>query len=433
MMWLVLALLTLLSAVFVIYPLIKKVSKPHADEIYGSSGVIERENIVLYKEQQSRLEAQLADGEIDQAQFSELVAEQKRLLLSDAGSKSQAAILASGTDNSSVSTSSGAWLLMVGLLLIPLLAFTVYDQVGASDDLEITQMLQLRTNPSATPAEQAALRKEIRTKIERRLKRKPDHAFYQITLARLYMDDNNFPAATNAYQQVVKLMPEAPELLAEYAQSLYLAADNTFTTESNAALDRALLLDPNNQITLGLQGIRAFEVENYLLAITSWQSALQAINPNSAEAQALKAGILRAKSMQGLAVAVSGEKVPNTAVGINGAKIALTVNVALSPALTANPDQLVYVFAREWKGRPIPLAVAKLSVAELPAVVILDDSMAMLSSHTLSSATELEVVARVSTTGSAIPAKGDLEGSTGMLELTGGKTQIISIVIDHQQ
>ena len=211
----------------------------------------------------------------------------------------------------------------------------------------------------------------------------------------------------------MKLNSTDANLLAEYAQALYFGAGNKFDSNVDAALDNALALSPTNRTALGLQGIRAFEAGDYASAITSWQSALTAVPPGSAQAQALQSGILRAREQL-------GEKLPS-----------LRVNVSLSADLPVTAGQAVYVFAREWQGKPMPLAVAKLSVEDLPTTVTLDDSMAMPGGQQLSSVKAVQVVARVSSTGSAIPSEGDLEGVTEGLEIAGSEQQV-RVVIDRK-
>jgi cytochrome c-type biogenesis protein CcmH len=438
-MWLVLALLTLLAVSFVIYPLIRTGPKPISDEVYGAEGVVQRANVVLFKEQLADFERQLFDGDIDNAQYAELVAEQKRLLLVDASEliegeddSTQEKVPTSPSDSATGVVEKGkpdrgAWLIMASLLLVPLLAFSLYQMLGASDDVDIAELLQRHSSASISTEDYASIGKKIQRKISRRLESKPGDVFYRVTLARLQMEDNNFLAAKKSYEQALTWSPDNAELMAEYAQVLYFVADSKFEGESGAVLDKALSMDPNNRTALGLQGIRAFGDENYALAIKSWQTALRAINPASQQAQALQSGILRAKKLLGDNVSdnnASGEKLPS-----------LLIKVSLSQELKASPDQSVYVFAREWQGKPMPLAVVKLSVADLPASVILDDSMAMPGGESLSSASSIQVVARVSSTGSAIPSEGDYEGLTGKVAasaLSDGKTQEIPVLIDRK-
>ena len=432
-MWL--AFLTLLAVAFVIYPLIRTASKPAADEVYGAEGVIKRANVVLFKEQLAELDKQLFDGDIDDAQYAELVAEQKRLLLADASQADKATETESTPEtdvNDAVEGKNGrgAWLVMACLLVVPFLAFSLYQMLGASDDMDITELLEHRGSASSTE-DYAALGKKIQYKISRRLESKPDHVFYRVTLARLQMEDNNFESARDSYQQALKWSPDNSELAAEYAQALYFLADSKFDGEPGLALDRALSLDPNNRTALGLQGIRAFGLGDYELALSSWQMALSSVPPSSQQAQALQSGILQAKKMLGEDVLSSkalGKELP-----------VVSVTVSLSEDLKAEPNQSVYIFARKWQGRPMPLAVVKLSVADLPASVRLDDSMAMPGGETLSSVlssdSAIQIVARVSSTGSAIPSAGDFEGITGEISVDSFRNranQEVQVLIDRQ-
>ena len=431
-MWLVLALLTLLAVSFVIYPLIRTAPKPFAEEVYGVSGLAERANVVLFKEQLAELDRQLADGDIDDVQYAELVSEQKRLLLVDAPALGDAQTGDSQTSSTEgvltpkaiklqESKGRGAWLLMTCLLLVPLLAFSLYQVFGFNEDVDIAELLEQRATKLMSSEGYAETSQQLQRKISRRLSRDPEHVLYRVTLARLQMDDNNFKGATTSYEQAVKWAPDDAELMAEYAQALYFVEGNKFSGAAGVTLDKALALNPSNRTALGLQGIRAFEVEDYRLAITSWQSALITVDPGSQQAQALQSGIIRARK-------ILGEELPS-----------LTVSVSLSPELKAASGQQVYVFARQWQdktqGAPqvqmMPLAVVKLSVDDLPVTVVLDDSMAMPGGDFLSSATAVQVVARVSITGSAIPSEGDFEGATGELSMSDHK-QKLEVVINRR-
>ena len=76
----------------------------------------------------------------------------------------------------------------------------------------------------------------------------------------------------------------------------------------------------------------------------------------------------------------------------------------------------------------MPLAAQRMTLAELPATVLLDDTMAMVEGMNLSAFEQLVVSARVSTSGSAIAQSGDYIGST---DFKNQKTQAsINIVID---
>lgn len=88
------------------------------------------------------------------------------------------------------------------------------------------------------------------------------------------------------------------------------------------------------------------------------------------------------------------------------------VHVRLDPSLAGRvaPTDAVFIFARAVQGPPMPLAVARRQVKDLPMTVTLDDSMGIMPTLRLSRFKEVVVGARVSRSGSAMPRSGDLQG-----------------------
>jgi cytochrome c-type biogenesis protein CcmH len=89
-----------------------------------------------------------------------------------------------------------------------------------------------------------------------------------------------------------------------------------------------------------------------------------------------------------------------------------TVRLAPELKAQASPDDTVFVFARAAQGPPMPLAVKRATVRELPLAFALDDSMAMAPNLQISGFPRVVVTARVSKSGSATPQPGDLQGAS---------------------
>ena len=92
---------------------------------------------------------------------------------------------------------------------------------------------------------------------------------------------------------------------------------------------------------------------------------------------------------------------------------ALQVKVALDPQFAARVrlrgDATVFVIARAPDGPPMPVAVEKHSVSELPLTVVLDDGDSLMPTSKLSQLREVELVARLSETGEGTRQEGDVE------------------------
>lgn len=103
--------------------------------------------------------------------------------------------------------------------------------------------------------------------------------------------------------------------------------------------------------------------------------------------------------------------------------------VDLDPSLKgrADPGDTVFIFARAMNGPPMPLAVARRSVADLPVTVTLDDSSAMTPDMKLSDFEQVRIGARISKSGNATAQTGDLQGEQAAIA-TG---QSVDVFIDQ--
>jgi cytochrome c-type biogenesis protein CcmH len=79
-------------------------------------------------------------------------------------------------------------------------------------------------------------------------------------------------------------------------------------------------------------------------------------------------------------------------------------------------DNAVFIYAKAASGPPMPLAVKRLTVKDLPVTVELSDADAMIPSMMLSSFEDIIIGARVSKSGNPMAQPGDLYIETGPID-----------------
>ena len=111
-----------------------------------------------------------------------------------------------------------------------------------------------------------------------------------------------------------------------------------------------------------------------------------------------------------------------------GAGRSLQVLVELGDAVQADADATVFVFAKAVKGPPMPLAVQRVKVRALPALIKLDASMAMMPGIGLANFDQVQVVARISSSGIANANPDDYEVRSAKIDMTDA-TPVIKVTI----
>ncbi len=404
MTYLVFTGLALLGVLFVLWPLLRRERQESAQAAAHQARL--QTHVQLFHEHMQELQAALVEGRIDQAQFEQLKLEQERHLLEDESSREYLRF---------TRTAWGRWLLVGSALGVLLLAGFMYYQQGNRTDLAIQALLAAKQQEDQQAFMQGRhadpqLARTLAEALEARLRARPDHSQYWFLLARTRMELGQIDAAVAAYQQVLTLDAQSSLVMGELAQALFLRDDNRITPPVVELAGRAVALDPQNTTALGLLGIDAFQRKDYAAAINHWQRALDLLGPGSAGGAALQAGLARARSEAASAgqIDVSQQAEPEGPV--------IRVRVSLAEPLDLSPELPVFVYARAWQGPRMPLAIARLTLGDLPADVTLTQAMAMSEAASLAQATRVEVVARVAVNGSAIAQAGDWQGSLGPVD-----------------
>lgn len=354
-------------------------------------------NVALYQERLSELQVQQEQGVLSLAQLQAARTEAARELLADT----------EGAEPARTSRLGKPWLVLAAVL-VPVLGLAGYLELGASDRVELSREF-------ARPPTSLA---DMTRRLERSVQAQPDSAENLYFLARSYMAQNRPGDAAQMFERSVALAGRQPELLGQWAQALYFASDKHFTPQVQVLTDEALQADPREVTSLGLLGIAAFETQRYQAAVDYWTRLLAALPADDASRSALEGGIARAR--ENLA-----KRAADVAPAVKAKSI--RIHVELAPALQGKvrPSDSVFIFARAIKGPAAPLAVKRITVADLPANVELSDSDAMMPQLNLSNFAQVQLVARVSRAGQ--PTTGEWVGRSQPLASDSGVQQALII------
>ncbi|WP_137817365.1 c-type cytochrome biogenesis protein CcmI [Pseudomonas sp. 2FG] len=366
--WLAAGLLLLVALAFLLIPVLRG-RRAQAEEDRTAL------NVALYQERLAELEAQQQAGELGTEQLDAGRTEAARELLADT----------EGTEQER-SSRLGKLTPLLAAVLVPLMGVGFYLHWGASDKVELAREF----------AQQPRTVEEMTARLEQAVKAQPDSAEAWYFLGRTYMAQDRAADAASAFERAVGLAGRQPELLGQLAQALYFAKGKKWSAELQALTDEALQANPEEVTSLGLLGIAAFEDKRFKDAIGFWERLAVLLPAGDASRSAIEGGIERARERL-----AAGETLPEPAALATVA--ALKVRVELAPALQGKvqPTDTVFVFARAASGPPMPLAVKRLTVADLPAEVSLSDSDAMMPQLKLSNFPQVLLVARVSRAGNA--------------------------------
>ncbi|MEQ6924545.1 c-type cytochrome biogenesis protein CcmI [Pseudomonas mosselii] len=386
--WLSAGLLLLAALAFLLLPILRGRRRQQAEQDRTAL------NVALYEERVAELAAQQAAGVLDEQQLANGRDEAARELLADT---ERGDVIRQGHLGKAVP--------LLAAVLVPTMALGLYLHFGAADKVELTQEF------ARAPQSMA----EMTTRLERAVQAQPDSAEGLYFLGRAYMAEQRPADAAKAFERAVALAGRQPELLGQWAQSLYFAADKQWSAQLQALTDEALKADPQEVTSLGLRGIAAFEGERYQEAIDFWQRLLAQLPQGDASRDALQGGIDRAADK----LKAGGGKVAEMA--------RLKVRVELAAALKdkVRPDDTVFIFARASNGPPMPLAAKRVTVAQLPIEVELSDADAMMPQMKLSDFAEVQLVARVSRAGQ--PTQGEWKGQSAPLATGTQGTQHVTI------
>ena len=264
-------------------------------------------------------------------------------------------------------------------------------------------------------------------RLEQKMQANPDNAEGWFMLGRSYMVMRKYDKAVPAFEHAFRLNASDPDVLVSYADALAMQSGGGISGKSFELVKQALELDPANKVALWLTAM-GYEAQNdYKSATGYWQRLLPLMQAEPQQYTEVEARLQNAANRAGIKLA----KQPVAKIPVSSKQLKVTVSLADKFKQSLKGSETVFVFARAAKGPPQPLAAKRLTVGDLPATIVLDDSMAMIPSNKLSDHKEVYVGARVSRNGNPIAASGDIQGRSKVLDMRKSHGTV-TIVMDQE-
>jgi len=404
-LWLGVGLLLAVALVFIFIPFALRLSRGEL--------IREQSNVDIYKSQLEELEIEKNAGRVSDADYAALMVEIKRNMLTD-------------TTNAGVqseSEKSGRWMAPLLAVIMVVSSVLLYEHLGFENEVAIRDLLQ-RSNTVEFSNEDS---QELLERLNDKTQKYPKDVESWYLVGRIQFELGNYKEAVKGFNGVLINLPnDAKEdqavAMAQLAQAQFFASDRNLNAATKSLLEATLEINPQETTALGLLGVAAFDQKDFLNAIKYWQRLLGLMPATNPNAVAIQGGIDKAMSQL---TPVQRETLQANMAAKPSASIIVTVDLADSIRAQVPEQADLFILAKAETGPPMPLAVKRLTNNTWPVTVVLDDSMAMMPALKMSNFEKIIITARISKSGVGNTKPGDIQGDSGVIEVSAKKAQVL--------
>ena len=413
--WIFSAAMVIIALLFTLRPLLVDLNKNDVDRA--------AQNIAITKERLNELKVELEQETITKEEYEQTKEELEQALLNDVEDSS---VKSNSASNKSISRFTRYALIFT----VPILAVGFYTSLGTPNLIEggKKQAAAPSGHSAGTKGKNLPSVEEMVEKLAAKLKENPDNAEGWFMLARSYMSMNRYTEAAEALEKTNKLVPNNPTVMLRYADALTMLSGGRLSGKPFDLIKRAVAIKPDDPTGLWLIGMGYEEQGEYTKAISYWNLLVPLLTDNKSIDEVNNL-IRSAKSKAGISLT---DNVTQSAVKTKTtAATSLKVKVSIDQSMLKNVsmDDIVFIFAKAISGPPMPLAVVRKQVKDLPLQVTLDDSMAMIPTMKISGFEKVNIIARVSKTGTPKAQSGDLQSKA--VVVSPGQKEPVELTINN--
>ena len=389
--WIVVAALLLVGLACVILPVL---SAPK--DMLSTDR--QQQNINIARDKKNGLDDQLSDASLTQAEYDNALVELQTSLALDLEKSELGKV-----------NQKGKWVLWVLALALPMASIGLYFKVGEYQVIENPALAAIAQPNNQTPQIDMTLDQMVEV-VRERLQKNPDDARGWFVLGKTMMEKGNFDQAVTAFQRTLDLTgDQESHVLFSLADALSMKNDGLMMGEPEAIIQQGLKVSPQDPAGLWLAGLAAEQRQDYKASFGYMVTLLPLVANSADSTSEVKRFIALLKDQDPTLVLLAKESIQNPSVKIS-------VSLADQFKTQVVSDNVVFIYAKAANGPPMPLAVKRLAVSDLPVMVELSDADAMMPSMMLSSFEDIIIGARVSKSGNPVAQPGDLYIETGTID-----------------
>lgn len=314
---------------------------------------------------------------------------------------------------------------LVATVIVFTVAFSaiMYDAVGSPG------VPSGRAAGPGSDGEHLAGMDEVVVSLQKRLADNPEDVAGWKMLGRTQLTLRDYAGAADAYEKAMALEGgKDAQTMIDLAVAILNRDGAPIEGRPASLIDSALALDPNNPAALFYAGLGAANRGDTETATQRWEILL-GLNPPENIRGILEQRLAEWRGEPMPAIAAPDTAVRNEAPPPDDAVVSVSVSLSSEAMSAMTGDANVFVIARDPVAPTPPIAVSRLRVSELPSRVSLSDAQSMVAGRNLSAFRELELIARVSLSGTPGAASGDWFGS---LLVRPAENNSVSLTIDQQ-
>lgn len=430
----ILAVLALLAAIALVWPLLAKdTARFEASDVSRNSV-----NSVVYQDRLKELEREVTNGTLVAEEFEQLKAELTKGLLGDVPEDKE--VVAERKQHPLLRIIGAACV----FLLVPAVSIGVY--IGNGKPSEVQEWLALRGDMESVFSALQAGKKpdgaakdhsvgDFVTALQRKAQENPNDAALWHMLGMGYMQMKAGEQAEQALRRAYRVEPDNVVYRFALAKLLIGLKQGQLEAESERLLLGVLEQDADNPQALAMLGMGYFFSEEYAPSLRYWRR-LHALSLAQGAPQEkidiIEKSIAAAQKHLTEAGSTTSAQEEQSAIPV---AVTVTVNISAEMLASVSSTATLFIYAQHASGPQMPLAVVKQPAESFPVTVTLTDAQAMTPQFTLSGAQNVLIKARVSETHNAIPASGDLQGQSAVIDIEEVKktgSTDLHVVIDHR-